>query len=95
MPKIFHVNWFRTTSDGKFLWPGYGDNIRVLDWILRRCDGDQSIAVESPIGYLPKEGISLARGQRSLARGSVLGLNNEGPNHFVESLRFDQSRWSS
>uniref|UniRef100_A0A183DSU8 Phosphoenolpyruvate carboxykinase [GTP] n=1 Tax=Gongylonema pulchrum TaxID=637853 RepID=A0A183DSU8_9BILA len=56
VPKIFHVNWFRTTSDGKFLWPGYGDNIRVLDWVLRRCDGDQSIAVESPIGYLPKEG---------------------------------------
>ncbi|OZC06089.1 phosphoenolpyruvate carboxykinase [Onchocerca flexuosa] len=56
VPKIFHVNWFRTTADGKFLWPGYGENIRVLDWILRRCDGDDSIAVDSPIGYLPTEG---------------------------------------
>ncbi|KAK6102665.1 phosphoenolpyruvate carboxykinase [GTP], putative [Brugia malayi] len=56
VPKIFHVNWFRTTADGKFLWPGYGENIRVLDWILRRCDGDDSIGFESPIGYIPKEG---------------------------------------
>lgn len=56
LPKIFHVNWFRVDENGKFLWPGFGDNIRVLDWIIRRCEGDKSIAVESPIGYLPKKG---------------------------------------
>lgn len=61
VPKIFHVNWFRTTADGKFLWPGYGENIRVLDWILRRCDGDDSIAFESPIGYIPKDGNKLTK----------------------------------
>lgn len=53
LPKIFHVNWFRKDADGKFLWPGYGENSRVLDWILRRID-DEDIAVNSPIGLLPK-----------------------------------------
>ncbi|OWF37378.1 phosphoenolpyruvate carboxykinase [GTP]-like [Mizuhopecten yessoensis] len=56
MPKIFHVNWFRVGERGQFLWPGFGDNIRVLDWIVRRCAGDESIAVRSPIGFLPKQG---------------------------------------
>jgi len=55
MPKIFHVNWFRKDKDGKFLWPGFGENIRVIDWMLRRLDGED-VAVESPIGYLPKKG---------------------------------------
>ena len=51
-PKIFHVNWFRTDADGHFVWPGFGDNMRVLAWILDRCDGKVS-ATMSPIGYLP------------------------------------------
>ncbi|CAP21760.2 LOW QUALITY PROTEIN: Protein CBG00466 [Caenorhabditis briggsae] len=55
-PKIFHVNWFRETKDHKFLWPGFGDNIRVLDWILRRVSGDEDIALETAIGYVPKRG---------------------------------------
>ena len=53
-PKIFHVNWFRQDDEGHFLWPGFGDNMRVLLWILDRCEGKVD-AVESPIGYLPKE----------------------------------------
>ena len=53
-PKIFNTNWFRKSDDGKFLWPGFGDNMRVLLWILDRCDGKVD-AVESPIGYLPKK----------------------------------------
>ncbi len=52
-PKIFNVNWFRTNDEGKFIWPGFGDNLRVLLWILARCNGEAD-AVESPIGYLPK-----------------------------------------
>ena len=52
-PKIFNVNWFRTDDDGKFIWPGYGDNMRVLMWILGRCDGSAE-AVETPIGYEPR-----------------------------------------
>ncbi|XP_076469780.1 phosphoenolpyruvate carboxykinase [GTP]-like [Babylonia areolata] len=56
LPRIFHVNWFRTDDSGKFLWPGFGENIRVIDWILRRCDGEEDIAVETPIGFVPKPG---------------------------------------
>jgi phosphoenolpyruvate carboxykinase (GTP) len=52
LPKIFHVNWFRKGSDGKFLWPGFGENLRVLEWILGRCEGT-SDAVESPVGFVP------------------------------------------
>lgn len=53
LPAIFHVNWFRKDADGKYLWPGYGENSRVLDWILRRLDGED-VAVDSAIGLLPK-----------------------------------------
>ncbi len=52
-PKIFHVNWFRTDDEGNFIWPGFGDNMRVLLWILARCE-DKVDAVETAIGYVPK-----------------------------------------
>ena len=52
-PKIFHVNWFRTDAEGNFIWPGFGDNMRVLMWILARCEGKVD-AVETPIGFVPK-----------------------------------------
>ena len=52
-PKIFNVNWFRTDDEGKFIWPGYGDNMRVLMWILGRCDGTAE-AQETAIGYEPR-----------------------------------------
>ena len=55
LPGIFNVNWFRKGADGKFLWPGYGDNIRVLKWIFERMEGTAS-AVETPIGYVPEGG---------------------------------------
>ena len=65
-PKIFHVNWFRTDDEGHFIWPGFGDNMRVLLWILDRCAG-KADAVETPIGYVPYaediniEGLDISR----------------------------------
>jgi phosphoenolpyruvate carboxykinase (GTP) len=59
LPKIFHVNWFKKNKQGKFLWPGFGDNIRVIDWILKRCNEDVDsdyLAKTTAIGYVPKEG---------------------------------------
>ncbi len=57
LPKIFYVNWFRKSSEGKFLWPGYGENSRVLKWIIGRISGDASAAaVETPIGLVPAPG---------------------------------------
>jgi phosphoenolpyruvate carboxykinase (GTP) len=65
LPKIFHVNWFRKNGDGKFLWPGFGDNMRVLEWMLKRVTGEAD-AIETPIGNLPRaedlnlDGLALA-----------------------------------
>ena len=55
MPKIFHVNWFKKNEAGKFIWPGFGENSRVLEWIIRRC-GNEQIYQETPIGRVPAEG---------------------------------------
>ncbi|MGN0589507.1 MAG: phosphoenolpyruvate carboxykinase (GTP), partial [Ruminiclostridium sp.] len=54
-PKIFNVNWFKQDENGNFIWPGYGDNMRVLDWIIKRCEGTID-AQETAIGYVPKMG---------------------------------------
>ena len=54
-PKIFNVNWFKQDENGNFIWPGFGDNMRVLDWIIKRCDGEID-AEETAIGYIPKKG---------------------------------------
>ncbi len=54
-PKIFNVNWFKQDENGNFMWPGFGDNMRVLDWIIKRCEGKID-AEETAIGYLPKKG---------------------------------------
>ena len=55
MPRIFYVNWFRKSADGRWLWPGFGENSRVLKWIFERVEG-QAQAVASPIGLLPAPG---------------------------------------
>ena len=55
LPKVFHVNWFRKGDDGRFLWPGFGDNLRVLEWMIKRVEGKAG-AQETPIGQLPLEG---------------------------------------
>jgi phosphoenolpyruvate carboxykinase (GTP) len=55
LPKLFYVNWFRKDDDGKFLWPGFGENSRVLEWVFRRCD-DAAEAEDTPIGRVPARG---------------------------------------
>ena len=79
LPKIYYVNWFRQDENGKFLWPGYGENSRVLKWIFERCDGTAR-AVDTPIGRLPgladldTQGLSLS--QASLEK--LLNVDKEG-----------------
>lgn len=73
-PKIFNVNWFRTDDNGHFIWPGFGDNMRVLMWILARCEG-KADAVETPIGFVPKaEDINIEG--LSIDKATVEGLLN-------------------
>jgi phosphoenolpyruvate carboxykinase (GTP) len=55
LPKVFWVNWFRKGPNGEFLWPGYGENSRVLKWVFERCEGEAK-GVETPIGILPSQG---------------------------------------
>ena len=79
LPKIFHVNWFRKGDDGKFLWPGFGDNLRVLEWMIKRVEGKAG-AVETPIGALPKvdeinlDGVALS----DEARARLFGFERDG-----------------
>ena len=72
-PKIFNVNWFRTDDNGDFIWPGYGDNMRVLDWIIDRCEGTVD-AVETPIGYEPKPEDINVEGLDGITTETVAGL---------------------
>jgi phosphoenolpyruvate carboxykinase (GTP) len=81
-PKIFRVNWFRATKEGRFLWPGFGDNLRVLKWILDRCDG-KGKAVATPIGYVPTED--------SIDRSGL----NVSDSVMAELLRVDPKEWEA
>ena len=73
-PKIFNVNWFRQDDQGNFMWPGFGDNMRVLDWIIERCEGTVG-AVETPIGYVPNpEDINIEGLEGEVDRATVKEL---------------------
>jgi phosphoenolpyruvate carboxykinase (GTP) len=77
LPRIFHVNWFRKDRDGRFMWPGFGENMRVLDWIIQRCKGNAP-AVKTPIGLVPDpKGINLAG--MSVASETLLKLLDVDP----------------
>ena len=80
-PKIFHVNWFRTDDEGHFIWPGFGDNMRVLDWILQRCE-DEVDARETAIGYVP------------FAKDiNIEGLNGISIDTIEDLLSVDKASW--
>jgi len=87
LPKIFHVNWFRKGADGKFLWPGYGDNLRVLEWIIARCEGTAQ-AMETPIGFVPRkrdlrvDGLTL----NDRAVDALLDIDNAGWRNEIDSI---------
>jgi phosphoenolpyruvate carboxykinase (GTP) len=78
-PRIFRVNWFRRGDDGRFLWPGFGENLRVLRWMIERCSG-RGKAVETPIGFVPAPG-DIEAGDLPLAPGAMeklLSIDREG-----------------
>jgi len=81
LPKVFYVNWFRKAPDGRFLWPGFGENSRVLEWVFERC-ADGGAAVKTAIGYvpgpdaIPTEGLDISTGD------------------LAELLRVDDGEWA-
>jgi phosphoenolpyruvate carboxykinase (GTP) len=84
-PRIFHVNWFRKDADGKFLWPGYGDNVRVLKWMLDRIEG-RAAANETPIGLVPTPE-SLTLDGLSISRSALDELLRVDPADWLEESR--------
>ena len=80
-PKIFHVNWFRKSGEGKFLWPGFGDNMRVLRWIIDRCQGHVR-ANESPLGWMP-----------SADDIDIAGMKNYSRQDLEQALALDVDGW--
>ena len=88
-PKIFNVNWFRQDKDGNFIWPGFGDNMRVLEWILKRCEGTVD-ADETAIGYVPKpQDIDLEGLDYEIAPGHKFGIED-----LKGILEVDKQKWA-
>ena len=83
LPQIFHVNWFRKSAEGKFLWPGYGENMRVLEWIVKRCNG-QAAATETQVGASP-----------SFEEFNTAGLDGFTAEKFAELMALDPSEWQA
>mgnify|MGYP002735307178 FL=1 len=91
LPGIFHVNWFRKDDDGRFMWPGFGENMRVLEWIIGRVAGDAP-AVESAVGLLPAEGAVNMDGLEGVDFGELFGIDAEGWKQEFDAISgyFDQ-----
>jgi phosphoenolpyruvate carboxykinase (GTP) len=81
-PKVFGVNWFRKGANGKFLWPGYGENMRILAWIVERCRG-RAGAVQSPLGWMPRHGDM-----------NWEGLSDFGQQRYQELMGLDRDKWT-
>jgi phosphoenolpyruvate carboxykinase (GTP) len=81
LPRFFHVNWFRKSDEGKFLWPGFGENMRVLEWIVRRCKGEAA-GHETQIGWTP-----------SYEDFNHFGLAGFGEQEFANCMAFDRKEW--
>jgi phosphoenolpyruvate carboxykinase (GTP) len=84
-PKIFHVNWFRTDEQSKYMWPGFGENLRVLNWIIDRCNG-RGEAVKTPIGYIPtSDAIDLSG--LDLSQQTLQALLETSPEDWKQELK--------
>jgi phosphoenolpyruvate carboxykinase (GTP) len=83
-PKIFHVNWFRRDADNKFLWPGYGENVRVLKWILERVEG-RGAAEETPVGFVPTRNALTLDGLQ-ISREAIEELLRVNPDDWEDDL---------
>ena len=81
LPRFFHVNWFRKTEDGKFMWPGFSENMRVLEWIVNRCRGGAA-GHETRIGWIP-----------DFADFNTCGLEDFSEADFDRAMKFDRSEW--
>jgi len=88
LPKIFFVNWFRKNAEGKFMWPGYGENSRVLAWIFDRCDGKDN-AIKTQIGWMPKDGAINVSGLdvKADAMKEILSVDVEGWKKEIADVR--------
>ncbi|MGI9088571.1 MAG: phosphoenolpyruvate carboxykinase (GTP) [Chthoniobacterales bacterium] len=84
-PLIFHVNWFRKGADGKFLWPGFGDNMRVLKWVIERVEG-RGGATESPIGFVPRPEDLDIKGLAGVSHETMKELLSVKPNEWKKEL---------
>uniref|UniRef100_A0A8I3VVS5 Phosphoenolpyruvate carboxykinase, cytosolic [GTP] n=1 Tax=Callithrix jacchus TaxID=9483 RepID=A0A8I3VVS5_CALJA len=85
LPKIFHVNWFRKDKEGKFLWPGFGENSRVLEWMFNRVDGKAGAKL-TPIGYIPKEGALNLKGLGHVNTMELFSISKEFWEKEVEDI---------
>jgi phosphoenolpyruvate carboxykinase (GTP) len=85
LPRLFYVNWFRKGPDGSFLWPGYGENSRVLEWVFERCAG-RGEAVKTAIGILPAAGAIPAQ-DLDVAPGAMAELLRVDPDEWRQELQ--------
>jgi phosphoenolpyruvate carboxykinase (GTP) len=81
-PRIFGVNWFRRDENGKFVWPGFGENMRILEWIVHRAQGGRAMAIESPIGWMPRYGDIDWEGMEGFSREK-----------FTKAMSIDKADW--